>query len=168
LLLADGLYGSFENLKKHILSATMEGYLRLDAKLAQAKGELGAEEYDEFIGLVKEVTNAKLEYGDKYGNINYAALPIEEEAKLKEVYLKIQPYFDRLNGQVSSKELLTIEEYYRYIDSLMIHEEILAKSGINPDHYVKVKEIPANLQADFQEARDFMNYVNEKQTEFKE
>ncbi|MED4354235.1 DUF3600 domain-containing protein [Schinkia azotoformans] len=163
LLLADELYSSFDNLKKHIVSATMEGYLRLDAKLAEAKGELGAEEYKEFISLVKQITHAKLEYGDKYGNINYDALSQEREAELQQVFWKIQPYFDRLNGQQSSLELLTENEYNQYIGSLMTHEKILAKSEINPDHYVELHEIPSSLQKEFQEARDFLEYVNEKQ-----
>lgn len=166
--LADELYRSFENLKRHIASATMEGFLRLEAKLAQAKGELGAKEYDEFTTLAKKVSDAKLEYADQYGSINYDALPIEKEAELVKVYMEIQPYFDRLNGLDSSKGLLTSVEYKHYIDSLMTHEEILAKSGINPDHYVKLNEIPADLQAEFQEAREFMEYVNKLQTDYKE
>lgn len=164
-LLADELYSSFDNLKKHIVSATMEGYLRLDAKLAQAKGEFGAKEYKEFISLVKQITHAKLEYGDKYGNINYDALPQEKEAELQQVFWKIQPYFDLLNDQQSSQELLTENEYNQYIDSLMTYEEILAKSEINPDHYVELNEIPSNLQKEFQEASDFIQYVNEKQSQ---
>ncbi|MDF2606854.1 MAG: ECF-type sigma factor negative effector [Bacillales bacterium] len=162
-ILADGIYGSFNNLKRHVATATMESYLRLDAKLAQAKGELGDAEYNEFIVLVKKITNAKLELGDKYGNINYSRLSKEKETELEKVHLEIQPYFDRLNEQVSSKELLSDKEYTKYIHSLMTHEEVLAKSGINPDHYVELKEIPPNLQAEFKEARDFIKYVNDKQ-----
>lgn len=164
-LLSDELYGSFENLKKHVVSITMEGYLRLDAKLALAQGELGDKEYEEFIGLVKQLTSAKLEYGDMYGNINFEALPEEKEAEMEKVLLEIQPYFDRLNDLPSSKELLTKDEYKKYIVSLMTYQEIIAESGINPDHYVKIEEIPPNLQAEFQESRDFINYVNEKQTQ---
>lgn len=164
-LLSDELYGSFDNFKKHIVSITMEGYLRLDAKLANAQGELGDNEYDEFIHLVKNLTSAKLEYGDKHGNINFDALPETKEAEMKKVLFEIQPYFDRLNNLPSSKDLLTTEEYNDYIDSLMTHQEIMAKSGVNPDHYVKIKEVSPSLQTEFQEARNFINYVNEKQTQ---
>ncbi|MCS0653242.1 DUF3600 domain-containing protein [Cytobacillus firmus] len=45
---ADDLYSSFENLKKHISSLTMEGYFLLSAKLSQAKEELEKEDYKEF------------------------------------------------------------------------------------------------------------------------
>ena len=47
-IMADGIYGSFENLKKHVGNATLQGYLQLDAKLSQAKGEMGQKEYEEF------------------------------------------------------------------------------------------------------------------------
>src|SRR5690554_2422707 len=47
-LLADEYYGSFENLKKHVASATMEGYLLLDAKITAAKGDLSSSEYEQF------------------------------------------------------------------------------------------------------------------------
>jgi hypothetical protein len=109
--LADELYGSFENAKKHIASATMEGYLRLDAKLAQAKGELGKEEYKEFITLVKQVSAAKIEHGNQFGNIDYDVLPNEKAAELEKVLFNIQPYFDTLNGQPSSREVLSESEY---------------------------------------------------------
>lgn len=164
-LIADGLYGSFDNLKKHITSATMEGYLRLDAKIAQAQGQIEPAEYKEFIGLVKIMTDAKLEFGDKYGGINYAALTQEKQTELAKVYLEIQPYYDQLNGLESSKELLTEEEYKQYIKSLMVYEEIISKSQINPDHYIETKEIPTDLQGPFEEARTFIDYVNEKQME---
>ncbi|WP_264740631.1 DUF3600 domain-containing protein [Cytobacillus firmus] len=164
-LLPDELYGSFDNLKTHIVSITMEGYLRLDAKLAKAKGELGDDEYNEFISLVKNLTSAKLEYGDKHGNINFESLPEVKEEEMKKILFEIQPYFDRLNNLPSSKDLLTAEEYNRYIDSLMTQQEIMEKSGVNPDHYVKIEEISPSLQAEFQEVRDFINYVNEKQTQ---
>ncbi|TRZ40211.1 DUF3600 domain-containing protein [Niallia circulans] len=166
-LIADGLYGSFDNLKKHITSATMEGYLRLDAKIAQAQGQIEPEEYKEFIGLVKIMTDAKLEFGDKYGGINYADLSPAKQAELEKVYSDIQPYYDLLNGQESSKDLLTEKEYKHYIESLMVYEEIIASSQINPDHYIETKEIPTDLQAPFEEARDFIDYVNEKQTEYR-
>lgn len=120
---------------------------------------------NQFIALVKNFTRAKLEYGDKYGNINFESLPEVKEEEMKKILFEIQPYFDRLNNLPSSKDLLTVEEYNRYIDSLMTHQEIMAKSGVNPDHYVKIDEVSPSLQKEFQEVRDFINYVNEKQTQ---
>ncbi|RRN71217.1 DUF3600 domain-containing protein [Peribacillus simplex] len=160
--LADDLYGSFEQVKKHLANATMEGYLLFDAKLSQAKGELGKEEYADFKELLHVVTESKLDYGDANGNIDYDQLPSRKIAELKTAFMEIQPYFDKLNGLVSSEELLTAEEYETYIEALMTYEKIAVQSG-SENGSVNVDDLPANLQAEFQEARDFMDYVNEMQ-----
>ncbi|MFP3511217.1 DUF3600 domain-containing protein [Peribacillus sp. SIMBA_075] len=160
--LADDLYGSFEQVKKHLANATMEGYLLFDAKLSQAKGELGKEEYADFKELLHVVTESKLDYGDANGNIDYDQLPSRKIAELKTAFMEIQPYFDKLNGLVSSEELLTAGEYETYIEALMTYEKISVQSG-SENGSVNVDDLPANLQAEFQEARDFMDYVNEMQ-----
>ncbi|WP_121614203.1 DUF3600 domain-containing protein [Mesobacillus foraminis] len=161
---ADELYGSFENLKKHISNATMEGYLLLSAKLSQAKGELGKEEYKEFSQLLNVVTNSKMNYGDRYGNIDYSEVPAKKVNEIKQALMVIQPYFDKLNGQKSSIEVLSPEEYNNYIEALMTYETILAQGGINPSEGpVEVETLPSNLQTEFLKAQDFIRYVDEKQ-----
>ncbi|KAB2334880.1 DUF3600 domain-containing protein [Cytobacillus depressus] len=162
--LADEIYHSFENVKKHISSAAMEGYLLLNAKLSQAKGELGKEDYEEFKEQLKIVANSKIEYADKFGNIDYAHVPAEKAAEIKGALLTIQPIFDKLNGQPSSKEILAAEEYNKYIDALMTYEKVLAQSGVNPsDGPVEMDMILPDLQSEFEGAKDFINYVNEMQ-----
>ena len=160
--LADGLYGSYENLKKHIASATMDGYFLLNAKLQQAKGDLSGSEFKEFKKDLSIITNAKLNYGDKYGNIDYDKLPQEKSKELENVYLKIQPYFDKLNGLPSSKEVLTSQEYKEYIKSLMTYEKIQVQSGINPKK-IDMKAIPPYHQEEYQKALNFMRYVDNLQ-----
>lgn len=159
--LADELYGSFENVKKHISSATMEGYLLLDAKLTQAKGDLEQEEFAHFKDLLNVISAAKLEYGDQYGNIDYSQIPSEQLDEIKGVLFEIQPYFDKLNGQKSSKEVLNATEYVEYIDAIMTYEQIMAQSGIKESD--EIDKIPANLQGEFAKAKAFLMYVNDKQ-----
>lgn len=53
-IMADGIYGSFENLKKHAGTMTLEAYMRFSAKLSEAKDEMGTKEYEEF---TKELKN---------------------------------------------------------------------------------------------------------------
>ena len=162
--LADDIYGSFEHLKKHISKATMDGYMLLSAKLSQAKGELSSEEYNEFKELLNVVTSSKLQYGDPYGNIDYSQIPSEEAEQIKQALMCVQPYFDKLNGLQSSKETLSSDEYTAYIEALMTYEEVLVKSNINPSEGpVEIENIPSNLQAEFMKAKDFINYVDEKQ-----
>lgn len=164
-LLADDLYGSFDNLQKHIASVTMEGYLLFNAKLDQAKGDLGKAEFKQFKELLKVFTSIKLEYGDKNGNIDFSQLPAEPLEQIKGAMSEVQPYFDKLNGLPSSKEVLTAEEYEQYIQALMTYETTMVKIGLP---YVRENDaIPLELQHEFTEAQDMMNYVNDKQVEVK-
>lgn len=160
-LLVDGLYGSFDNLKKHAAGATMEGYLLLNAKLTQANGELGQEQFDQFKKLLRVITSAKMEYGNQYGNIDYSQVPPDKLEELKGVMYEVQPYFDQLNGLPSSKEVLTSEEYEQYIDTLITYEQILVESGNDLDN------IPADLQDELNKARDVLYYVDDKQRQLR-
>ncbi|WP_226529577.1 DUF3600 domain-containing protein [Metabacillus niabensis] len=159
--LADELYGSYENIKRYISGATMEGYLLLDAKLSHVKGDLEKDEYLHFKELLTVITTSKLEYGNEYGNINYSQIPMTELNHIKEVLHKIQPYFDKLNGQKLSEEVLTKKEYENYIDALMTYEQIMAQS--NMKNSSEKEKIPYNLREDFAEAEAFIMYVNDKQ-----
>ncbi|MDX8046826.1 DUF3600 domain-containing protein [Gracilibacillus sp. S3-1-1] len=160
-LLADDFYGSFENLQKHMAVITMEGYMLLDAKLTQAKGELGKEEYTDFKELLNVITTSKLEYGNKHGYIDYSQIPGEQQTKLEEVLFEIQPYFDKLNGQESSEKVLTNSEYEEYISALMTHEQIMAQSGITNSS--EMDKVPEQLQEEFTKAKNILMYVNDKQ-----
>lgn len=84
--------------------------------------------------------------------------------EIKQSLMLIQPYFDKLNGQEISKEVLTPEEYITYIEALMTYERVMAQSGINPsDGPIEVEMLPSHLQSVFIEADDFIKYVVEKQ-----
>ncbi len=163
-LLADDLYGSFNNLKKHALNITMESYLLFNAKLDQAKGDLGKEEFKQFKNLLSVFTSAKIEYGDVNGNIDYSHLPAEQLEEIKVALSEVQPFFDKLNGQPSSKEILTAEEYEQYIQALIDYETTMAQLGVTdiPD----ITSIPAESREVFIKAQEYLNYVNEKQAKW--
>lgn len=84
------------------------------------------------------------------------------EEKLKEVkaaIYEIQPYFDKLNNQPSSKEILTPEEYEQYIQALLTFETVMAQLGVSSPP--KVEMVPADAQEEFLKARAVLDYVNE-------
>ncbi|RFU64150.1 DUF3600 domain-containing protein [Peribacillus glennii] len=163
---ADELYGSFENLKKHITNATMEGYLLFSAKLSQAKGDLGEEDYKQFKQLLDVLTSSKIKYGDRNGNIDYDQIPLKKVNQIRQALMMIQPYFDKLNGQKLSVDVLSPEEYNKYIEALMVYEKVLARSGLNPNEGpIEVNRVPTNLQKEFQESKTIIKYVDEKQAQ---
>ncbi|MBD8038831.1 DUF3600 domain-containing protein [Solibacillus sp. A46] len=160
-LLADDLYGSFDNVKKHIANITMKSYLLFDAKLSQAKGDLGKEQYEQFKEVLYVITNAKLEFGDKNGNIDYSQVPSENLEKIKAALYDIQPYFDKLNDELSSKEVLTAEEFEQYIQALITYETVMAKTGVSSPPEIEM--VPIDLREAFMNAQNVLEYVNEKQ-----
>ena len=100
--------------------------MRFSAKLSEAKDEMGTKEYEEFTKELKKLTNAKLTYGDSNGNIDYDQL-LRLRKELKKVVMELHPYFDKLNGHKSSKEVLTPEEYEQYMEALMSYQTVLVK-----------------------------------------
>ncbi|MED0874549.1 DUF3600 domain-containing protein [Bacillus mobilis] len=159
-IMADGIYGSFENLKKHAGAMTLEAYMRFNAKLSEAKDEMGAKEYEEFTKELKKLTNAKLAYGDSNGNIDYDQLSPEKREEMKKVSMGLQPYFDKLNGHKSSKEILTREEFDHYMEALMTHEIVRVKTKSTGG--MKVEDVPEAYKERFIQAERFMEYVDEK------
>lgn len=159
-IMADGIYGSFENLIKHAGAMTLEAYMRFNAKLSEAKDEMGAKEYEEFTKELKKLTNAKLAYGDSNGNINYDQLSPGKREEMKNLSMSLQPYFDRLNGHKSSKEVLTQEEFDRYVEALMTYEIVQVKTKSTGG--MKVEEVPEAYKERFINAEQFMEYVDEK------
>lgn len=168
-ILADELYGSFDNLKKHVAAITMNGYMTFNAKLLQAKGELGNKEYEKFKDSLYIITDAKLKYGNKYGNTDFDLMSSKQKAEIKEATMEVQPYFDKLNGDTSSKEILTPSEYEQYIEASMAYEKVLAQGEIDTSKGpVEVERLPKELQGEFQQAKDFLDYVSNKQQAIKE
>ncbi|MEC3332869.1 DUF3600 domain-containing protein [Bacillus cereus] len=159
-IMADGIYGSFENLKKHAGTMTLEAYMRFSAKLSEAKDEMGTKEYEEFIKELKKLTNAKLTYGDSNGNIDYDQLLPAKKEELKKVVMELHPYFDKLNGHKSSKEVLTPEEYEQYMEALMSYQTVLVKTKSSGG--ITIEEVPEAYKERFIKAEQFMEYVNEK------
>ncbi|MCM3714755.1 DUF3600 domain-containing protein [Alkalihalobacillus oceani] len=166
MLLADDVYGSFETVQKHIAGFTMKSYLLIDAKLAQAKGVLGQEEYETFKELARSIINAKMEYGDPYGNINYDQLPADLYEAEKATLIAAQPYFDRLNDLPVLETLLTEAEMDAYIEAVMKHQTIMAKSGINTSEGIGRERIPAELRAEYDQVKATLEHVHTLQASY--
>ncbi len=79
---------------------------------------------------------------------------------MKKVSMGLQPYFDKLNGHKSSREVLTQEEFDRYMEALMTHEIVRVKT--KSTGAIKVEEIPEAYKERFIKAEQFMEYVDEK------
>lgn len=74
--------------------------------------------------------------------------------------MELHPYFDKLNGHKSSKEVLTPEEYEQYMEALMSYQTVLVKNEI--EWGITIEEVPEAYKERFIKAEQFMEYVNEK------
>ncbi len=54
-------------------------------------------------------------------------LVVRQQEEMMKASMVIQPYFDKLNGEKSSKEVLTPEEFKQYIHASMTYEKYKPK-----------------------------------------
>ena len=84
----------------------------------------------------------------------------QQKRRNEKVSMGLQPYFDKLNGHKSSKEVLTQKEFDRYVEALMTYEIVQVKTKSTGG--MKVEEVPEAYKERFIKAEQFMEYVNEK------
>ena len=156
---AEDIYGSFDKLKMKAANITMNQFLLFNAKLSVAKSELSLKEYGEFKDAVKRFGAAKMEYGNENGDIDYTALSTEKKAELKEVFIQLQPYFDQLNGEKMTHEVLNPEEFDRYIEAEMTLETIRSQTGLQ---MLDEHNVPTEYKAEYEEAMDIVMKANDK------
>ncbi|MGQ0513912.1 DUF3600 domain-containing protein, partial [Bacillus sp. D-CC] len=65
-----------------------------------------------------------------------------------------------LNGHKSSREVLTQEEFDRYMEALMTHEIVRVKT--KSTGAIKLEEVPEAYKERFMKAEQIMEYVDEK------
>ncbi|WP_054024948.1 DUF3600 domain-containing protein [Bacillus sp. FJAT-28004] len=92
----DRIYGSFETVKNYV---TETEYLNLSAKFAGWEKELG-DDYPKLEKLMKRMTSIVVEYGDN-GNVDPNNLSNELGLEYKQLLKDMQPYFDKLNKDLS-------------------------------------------------------------------
>lgn len=160
--MTDDLYGSFASFKKEVSIATKDMYMDFAMKLSGAKVKLGAQDYAAFLELLRAHNVYVVEYGDKYGHVNYDAMPAKTRASAKAVNIALQPYFDRLNGQKQSKVVLTPAEFDQYMEADMTYVSILAETGQDDSKPVEAKDLPPQYQERFAQAQEVLQKVNQK------
>jgi hypothetical protein len=160
--LADRIYGSYDIVKKKIVTLSLQQYQKVAFKFMGAKEVLGTD-YPAFEKLAKQLAAAKINYSDAYQNIDYDALPVEKRAEFKQLLAEIQPYFDRLNQNPTLRNVLTIEEYDTYIEAVMKRESMMAKGKVNPsDGSVKAEDLPLEYREDYTKSSQLIRGYEEK------
>ncbi|WP_035099493.1 DUF3600 domain-containing protein [Aneurinibacillus terranovensis] len=99
--LADQVFGSSNVVKEH--GGTQQQYDHFESKLQQAKKKLTAKEFITFVGLLKDLAYYHLKTIDSHGNIHPDRLQKKDRADYDRLLQEVQPYFDKLNGDIQTK-----------------------------------------------------------------
>jgi hypothetical protein len=158
--LADEIYGSFDNLKKQVISVSLQEYSAFGMKLSGAKSQLGDEKYAEFIKQVKKLTAIRVTYGKSF-LVDDTLLTVEKRKEYKQVLAELQPYFDQLNGDRSSRDVLSIDEYDAYLEALIVYERIASRID-SSNGMVHPDKVPEAMKADYTRANEVMKQVRDK------
>ncbi|WP_248927986.1 DUF3600 domain-containing protein [Paenibacillus hamazuiensis] len=158
---ADRIYGSYEELKKKVVTVSMQQYQKIGMKFAGAAKELGSD-YPAFEQLSKQMVAAKVDYGDKNWQIDFSALSPETYAELNRLYADIQPYFDRLNHEPVARDALSPEEYDKYIALQMQRESILAQAGVDPSVGRIEQNLPEKYYTAYEETKRSLKELESK------
>lgn len=159
---ADSIFGSFEKMKKKVSVMTMNMYQAIGLKLSGAHQELGDAEYATFEALLKKYTAVTYDYVDPYGHINFDQMPADIRAEAKQLMAEVTPYFDRLNHQKSSRDVLTPEEFDQYIEAQMTLNTVKAIAGIKDRPDLKPEDFPEDLRERYVEANKIVAEVYKK------
>ncbi|WP_310831727.1 DUF3600 domain-containing protein [Paenibacillus pedocola] len=98
--LADSVYGSQEHLVQ--MGGTREGYDHLEAKLQQAKNSLSEEDFAALTALLHQLGAYNLKIADAEGVLHPEKLSSTDQESYKELTLKLEPYFQKLEQTESS------------------------------------------------------------------
>jgi len=166
--LADEMFGSFADFKKLIKSATMVEYQRISMSLAGFQEKLGEEEFDHYIDINRQLVKLGTPYVDDDGNIDYSKMPPDVLEQTKALVREQIPYQDFVNGYKDTREILTLEEYERYIDARMTMQTMMSryKAGSGGYLYADIEKrmTPEDL-LEFRKAHSFSNEVLNKKSQ---
>lgn len=160
--LADRIYGSFDTVKKKVITLSLQEYQQIGFKFMGAQKELGTD-FPIFEKLSKQLVASKINDSDDNQNIDYDALSPEKRAQLKKLQADIQPYFDRLNHKPVAQSVLTSEEYDAYIEAQMQRETLMAKGKVNPSKGpVQAKDLPVEYQEGYEKTVQLIQKLEDK------
>ncbi|KGP77819.1 MULTISPECIES: DUF3600 domain-containing protein [unclassified Paenibacillus] len=110
--LVDGMYGSQENISA--VGGTSEDYMRLEAKLQTAKAHLSSEEFNQFMGLMKQMGQMALKYADQQGELHPEQWSVTEQMEFNRLTAELEPFFEKLEAASvdSPKQPLAQEQFW--------------------------------------------------------
>ncbi|MEC0123071.1 DUF3600 domain-containing protein [Paenibacillus pabuli] len=132
--LADGIYGSQETTVA--LGGTAEDYMRLEAKLQTAKAYFSAEEFAQYMNLLKQMGQMALKYGDQEGEMHPEQWSTVEQERYSLLVAEMEPFINKLESAniESPKELMDPQQFWN-------EQLTLAESKFSKEQYTEFKSL---------------------------
>jgi hypothetical protein len=110
--------------------------------------------------LVKELTALRVTYGRSF-IIDDTLMSANQREKYKNLLSDLQPYFDKLNGELSSRDVLSAKEFDDYMEATIVLQRIASELG-ESQGYVLPDKVPADKKDAYDHANKILKQVREK------
>lgn len=165
--LTDEVFGSYAKFKSTDKSGngSEEEYQKVGQQLQDARNRLSEADYQEFVRLGKEQVRLLAPFVTEGRYVDFSKMTPGQRAQIKVLMTEFLPYIDHSKGLISSTELLTPEEFDRYLEAGMTRQIVLTKYKIvkkEPEEINKDLMSPEDRKA-FEEATAFINKVKNMQ-----
>ncbi|MBT2283361.1 DUF3600 domain-containing protein [Paenibacillus polymyxa] len=123
--LADGIYGSQENIRA--MGGTAEDYMRLEAKLQTAKAHFSEEEFVRYMDLLKQMGHMAVKYADSQGNMHPEQWNTIEQEQYNALVAELEPFFEKLEGVSVGSSIKMMDEQQFWTEQLVQAEKTFTK-----------------------------------------
>ncbi|MEK4511214.1 DUF3600 domain-containing protein [Paenibacillus sp. FSL K6-2524] len=124
--LADFMYGSQQNVAQ--IGGTIEAYEKLESKLQESKQLLSTEEFTVFMSLLKQLGEFNLKIADSEGTLHPDQLSVDEQQQYTKLITSLEPLFNKLSEQASSKTNRNPNSVYLDLDKA---EKVLSEEELS-------------------------------------
>lgn len=176
--LADSMYGSQDQITS--FGGTAADYERLEAKLQQAKAHFTDNEFELYMGLLKQFAQVAMTHADAQGKLNPESWSMAEQEKYKGLVAELQPFFDKLEdlesrssvSKAGSKSMMDTEEFWteqfakaeklftkaQYADFRSVYEQMSKYKIIveDPDGIYQLNRLSKDQRHDLNQLRERM------------
>jgi hypothetical protein len=93
--------------------------------------------------------------------IDDTLMSADQRDKYKNLLSDLQPYFDKLNGQLSSRDVLSHIDFDAYMEATIVLQRIASQLGESKG-YVLPDKVPADKKEAYDQANKILKQVKEK------
>jgi hypothetical protein len=143
--LADEIYGSQDKVTS--LGGNTADYERLEAKLQQAKAHFTENEFDLYMGLLKQFGQMAFIHADAQGKMSPEQWSTAEQEKFKGLAAELQPFFDKLESlENKSSRAIPVSPRLMDEDTFWTDQFAKAEQQFTKEQYAGFKSVHEQMK----------------------